>query len=595
MKIIYFVILLLSIVLSPSGYSRDVKGDQPSARSAGQQSPPSGTSINKATPKESVPFPKDLLKTSADSQAKSDEVSQTQFWAWNNVPSAGSWGGYVCLRHNYPSDDTIFSYACDGSEGYVDFNFHADGTITPIGYDQMCVTSTGSNANLKLRSCNSSLSQKWYLYSNNNADFTLLYSANENECVTFGYTGLWYGQAYGLAYTSYGSDCTSSYSNWQVSGSVVPGHRPSNAAFTTIPASFYFPTEDATLSNLQGYAVRLGDTKYIYPATPDTQTIPANCDVATSDVVPGWTPESCREAKATCSTLYPNGVGTGDNYRYINQPMYTVEQMFNTMSDQNFNYMINGSWYDLRGANYPPEQPAVMYTEPCTRLFGWQYANGTQLSSPDDRDYDSSGEARSYLDSLVFSTLHTTYENKVNYYQVSIAENPKKYNPSNPSMDTQTLIANGAKWALSGLLIAKDGLIYPPCSSSVTTGCVPTSASPDKQAARTVVGLSYDSANQQQSMVMVVVQGGRTSGQGLNTAEAAYFLMSQYGATDVFLLDGSGSSQLVSNQTPTSGGSAVTQCSDRPDLYCTVPGDLHEGQPRLRPIGNVLGLRFATP
>lgn len=593
MKVIYFISLLISLFLSPYSYSVGTKIEN-NNQTVVQKTQPSDSPNHKALPGKAVPFPDILMKKFKEKKVKSEDVSQTEFWAWNNVPSQGTWGGYVCLRHNYPSDDTVFAYACYESEGYTDFNFHADGTITPVGYDQMCVTSTGSYSYLKIRNCNGGLSQKWYLYSNNSQDFTLLYSSAENECVTFGYTGLWYAKAYGLAYTSYGSDCTSSYSNWQVSNNTVPGHRPNNTAFTTIPSSFWFPLEGKTITNLQGYAVNLTDTKYIYPATPDTRSIPANCSLATSDVAPGWTPDSCRAAMATCSKLYPNGVGTGDHYRRIDQPMYTVEQMFTTMADQSFNYMINGSWYDLRGANYPPEQPAVMYTEPCTRLFGWQYADGVQLSSPDDRDYDSSGEARSYLDALVFSAHHTTYESKVDYYQVSIAENPKKYNPSGPSMDTQTLVANGARWALSGLLIAKDKTIYPPCSATETTACVPSSASPEKQAARTVIGLSYDSTRQQQSMVMVVIQGGRASGQGLNTAEAAYFLMSTYGASDVFLLDGSGSSQLVSNQTPTLHGGEITRCTDLPNLYCTVPGDIYDNQPRLRPIGNILGLRFAT-
>ncbi len=252
--------------------------------------------------------------------------------------------------------------------------------------------------------------------------------------------------------------------------------------------------------------------------------------------------------KYTCSDLgLKDGVGNSVLY-----PLRTLEQwrMFSTVPMGDY-VMVNANWFDVQGPagvadfKYP-------YIMPCTDIYGLSVDDGEVVSSHTNRE----PYANEALDAFVVMDD----DSGLYPYVLSLKSNQEL---------TQMKVDEFKKirYAVSGFIIAKNGQVV---------SKLPKTGKPNGKAARTILALS----NNGNRMYLAVFQPGVISGDDgmLTMTEAAQYMINNWKAQDVLILDGGGSSQFIYSL----GG-------DQNYHYISLPGGKNvKGEIAYRPVANFL-------
>jgi len=272
---------------------------------------------------------------------------------------------------------------------------------------------------------------------------------------------------------------------------------------------------------------------------------------------------NCDPHIQTSRTRYPcNKLGLKDKRgRLLNVPMRTLSEWQKYSRRPSGKYiMFNANWFDTLG---PAGFPNIV---PCTRIYGLSVSDGEVVSSHHDLEQYKS----EMLDAFV----------------VMESDGPNNYDVAFKT--GSELIAMQRDGSFSKIKYAIGGFIVP--SPMDYDRRLPQTGKPRKPAARTIIGLNDDASKMFVAVFHVGLEYGengtpRPASGGLSMIQAGNFMNTRFGASQVMVLDGGGSSQFLSLQGTGNKIDWITPYSSFSEVY--GPGH--------RPIPNFMMIGVTEP
>lgn len=312
---------------------------------------------------------------------------------------------------------------------------------------------------------------------------------------------------------------------------------------------------------LKGMVRKISDYRLVNFYTPNTRTIEINCNLLPSrnggdgSLTNNYFKEDCQQRKESgqpcdCNTVY--GGSQEANIRTF--PLHTLPEW--SVLYPGYDIYINGNWFDVKEPqplNNPSARKAIpqaMYKMPCTDVFGFWQANGSDapLSIVEEADPDHTN-----LDGLVISSTGVP----------SLVASEK----------TSSYAGNLTTMAIGGYILAQGGVKrspMPPGSSTTT---------PKKKSALGINGFQ---------VYVVSIQNQ------LLPDDLADYMMQKLGCTDVFMFDGGGSATMLSTvgRGPNPVGLQTTDPVNGDITAGTFPEDRNPKKLRgFRPVPNFLAIQ----
>ncbi|MFC0180210.1 FG-GAP-like repeat-containing protein [Thorsellia kenyensis] len=348
----------------------------------------------------------------------------------------------------------------------------------------------------------------------------------------------------------------------------LPNGPSDNVTFSSLPSKLNL--DGQFIQDLRGYVVNIKDIRYIDFSVPETRLSTVNCQVVSPATSEGLDANKCNSINPTCEKIF----GNNPIKERLSFPLHPLTYWFNEIRSNRLqvnsnpsDFIINTNHFDLRGSLWPnpPSElnGGVLYNEPCSKPFGAMVANGIMLSGPNSQEIDAKGQIKEASDVLALFSGDIPYQ----FFRIDQTD----------QLTLNSFLKN-AKVAIAGsITLINNSQFYP------------SATKPNERVGRTAIGMNGN------NMVILVVQTGRDRGYGFSVKQVNDFLKSYYNMQTIIVLDGSGSSQLVSSHLPSfprdSSIPFVGAANCGPlAKSCTVPGDKIQGKDTVRPIPTFLSI-----
>lgn len=359
------------------------------------------------------------------------------------------------------------------------------------------------------------------------------------------------------------------------------------AALEDIHGAETFPTEPSqfapvrTVFGLHGVALVIPDYRRENFEVPITSHLPVDCR-GISDV-------RCHSASTYCSDLYGSSLGSHSQ----ELPLYPISKLavYQQPDDHAF-WAINANFLSTKSRVTGKRQDGnVYYEQPCSVPLGILISHGHIISDAYAVEGTEKNGGPVGFDVLAF--WHSTLQKTEN---IEVIRNFQNSNATEKPPSAKSLVDKGVYTAISGFIVGEDGKPFlQGCTKQRRDKCLGIPILSQYPAARTVIGIgNIDNRNPYQ-VVVAVFQPGRQDARktGLYPWEAADYLMEHYRSKTVFMLDGGGSSQFVTNTVPsgTAINTSIIPCDrNHGNIWCSLPGDLDRktGKERWRPVTTAL-------
>lgn len=333
-----------------------------------------------------------------------------------------------------------------------------------------------------------------------------------------------------------------------------------------------------TVFGLRGATFHISDYRKWTFTVPVTSDIPVECR--------GIPDSRCRSGVTLCGELYPNSM---DGHAQ-ELPLYPVsEQIVRAQLEKGMLVAINANFLSTKSRITGQRHDGnVYYEQPCSVPLGSLIGEGKILS--DARSIEGNGQRKH---AIGYDILSFRYKDSQHLQDVTTTRNFWNSNENEPPPDTYAFIKNGVTTAVSGFIIAENGKPFlESCDRQTLDRCLGIPIASQYPAARTVIGIGDNRKINPYQMVVAVFQPGRRDARksGLYPWEAADYMIEHFHSTTVFMLDGGGSSQFVTNTPTDIGHESIIQCAGSTTLHCSLPGDLDRktGRGRWRPVTSAL-------
>ncbi|WHN65178.1 phosphodiester glycosidase family protein [Cysteiniphilum sp. QT6929] len=515
------------------------------------------------------------------------------FGVWNGDTSgSGAWNDPILISNELGEIAWIGDLSTGvihGWTNFMDFQYTVDGRI--LGYQGLCFTAPESYGYVYMNPCGDgeTYSQKFRYRPNDNKIESIKWPG---QCLSFGYSGLYYGTAFGYLFL-YPCYDTTDYTKWSygfenspISAGLGSTYLEEHKNLDSLPITYvevtpkYGPHQGEKHEfQLDSIMVKIHDYRYAHFIVPDLTERNIDCKKIVTSNSP-ISQEECyiNQSQGTplkCSDYnYRMNDLTQKDKHYIH-PLYNIKEWWNMRNDflSGADIVINGGWYDVTPNEYRTRP--TPYKEYCASSYGLNSSNGINYSWINDA-YSASDQYIGDLDALVIKENESQYKYSAPAYinEISIIDSTKVDEILNDDLGYR-------RWnALSGVIIAKDGKEI---SSIKKTG------SPEAYAARTIIAIGKD----YELYIWIVQNGAQSSENNIDLYSAASYLLQRYPEIlNIIALDGSGSSQIALDSKSNDQPSQFHRFTDSQGekVIVSLPGDILPGDSyqAYRPIPQVL-------
>lgn len=500
-----------------------------------------------------------------------------EFIPWDGEPSgASAWGQPVWVANEVGKDTWLYdlsSAITNGWENYISWSFTPDGLFKSLPQGT-CAEATGSDGYIAMDYCSANTVEQKFKYRID--DHKVESIAYPGYCITFGYTTLYWGMAYGSPFLT---DCVSnsSYTLWGYGFAGIPGagtgaQEANGLKVTDLPE---ISVNGRVFANDSAFFAYIPDYRYAHFTVPQTSNSAIDCNKIVNPQSP-ITQEQClaMEVKPTCND-YNQAWSTAAHKEgaYTNK-FLNIKEWWNEKDNylKGADIIINGSWFGVNSTDF--RSSPIPYSEVCSDVYGLYSSDGGNMSVTNTA-LDRNGGALGQLDAIMFSMSkgeHTpAYVEKITL----IRRNEMQY-----FIPEKKAFLDRHVNALSGVILAENGVKETEINSL---------ASPDLDVARTVIAIT----NKRELLIFVIQNSKKSKHTGINLYSLRDYIMQTYpNVMDIIALDGSGSSQFaVRADANVDPGFSTWNCfeDNNGERVCTsLPADLIGKERKLRPVPAVL-------